>query len=179
MQLTSEQHAILNSTGNIKINAVAGSGKTTTIIEYAKTRPKDSRILYLVFNRSVKLEAEKKFKEKGLKNVKVETAHSLAYKHTVIGTNYKVKGQGYKTHEIAELLGIKGNGEKHMEFIVANHINKFITFFCNSIEDKVQDLDYRLTLTDKKARTFVNTFYRTLKRIPAYFLVKWAKVKLK
>ncbi len=41
MQLTSEQIDIINSTGNIKINAVAGSGKTTTIIEYARSRPKE------------------------------------------------------------------------------------------------------------------------------------------
>lgn len=81
--LTQEQHAIINSTGNIKINAVAGSGKTTTIIEYAKTRAKEARILYLAFNRSVKLEAVKKFADKGLRNVKVETAHSLAYKNIV------------------------------------------------------------------------------------------------
>ena len=40
MDLTIEQYDIINSTGNIKINAVAGSGKTTTILEYAKTRPR-------------------------------------------------------------------------------------------------------------------------------------------
>ena len=45
MKLTAEQKAIINSTGNIKINAVAGSGKTTTLIEYAKARPKGSKIL--------------------------------------------------------------------------------------------------------------------------------------
>ena len=83
MQLTPEQQLIINSTGNIKINAVAGSGKTTTIVEYAKSRPKNSKILYLAFNKSVKLEAIKKFESQGLKNVKVETAHSLAYKHII------------------------------------------------------------------------------------------------
>ena len=35
MELTTEQAAIINSTGDIKINAVVGSGKTTAIIEYA------------------------------------------------------------------------------------------------------------------------------------------------
>ena len=58
MELTKEQYDIINSTGNIKINAVAGSGKTTTIIEYAKARPGNSRILYLAFNKSVKLWSE-------------------------------------------------------------------------------------------------------------------------
>ena len=71
----------------------------------------------------------KKFADQGLHNVKVETAHSLAYKHIVFKHNYKVRPQGYKTHEIAELLGLKGNGEKHAEYIIANHISKFIAYF--------------------------------------------------
>jgi len=159
MELTQEQHDIINSTGNIKINAVAGSGKTTTVIEYAKTRPKDSKILYLAFNKSVKLEAVKKFAEQGLKNVKVETAHSLAYKHIVFNSDYKVRPQGYKTHEIVELLGLHGNGEKLAEYIVANHISKFIAYFCNSDKLKVQDLNYLDVVSDSKAKAFVTTFY--------------------
>ena len=64
MKLTHEQKLIINSKGNIRINAIAGSGKTTTIIEYAASRPKDSKILYLAFNKSVKIEAQVKFKKK-------------------------------------------------------------------------------------------------------------------
>jgi F-box protein, helicase, 18 len=159
MELTREQLEIINSTGNIKINAVAGSGKTTTIIEYAKARPKSSRILYLAFNKSVRLEAIKKFAENGLANVKVETAHSLAFKHIVYNNDYKVRAQGYKTHEIAELLDLHGNGEKHAEYIVANHINKFITYFCNSDKLKVQDLNYLDVVSDSKAVEFVSKYY--------------------
>jgi len=159
MELTPEQLDIINSTGNIKINAVAGSGKTTTVIEYAKARPSTSKILYLAFNKSVKLEAAKKFTGKGLNNVKVETAHSLAYKHIVFQSNYKVRGQGYKTNEIAELLNLQGNEEKHTEYVIANHINKFIAYFCNSDKEKVQDLNYLDTVTDPKAKIFVSSFY--------------------
>ena len=159
MNLTSEQLAIIGSTGDIKINAVAGSGKTTTIIEYARAQPKTARILYLAFNRSVKIEAEKRFLDKGLLNVKVETAHSLAFKNVVYRNNYKVRPQGYKTHEIAEMLGLKGSGEKHAEYIVANHINKFLTYFCNSDKGKVPDLNYLDVIHDDKARSFVANFY--------------------
>ncbi len=159
MELTPEQYEIINSTGNIKINAVAGSGKTTTVIEYARTRPSSSKILYLAFNKSVKLEAIKKFAEKGLNNVKVETAHSLAFGHIVPHSNYKVRSQGYKTNEIVELLNLQGNGEKHTEYIVANHINKFISYFCNSDTQKVQELNYLDTVSDSKAKAFVTTFY--------------------
>lgn len=76
--LTEQQIAVIRSSGNLRINAVAGSGKTTTVIEYAASRPAVSRILYLAFNKSVKLEAINKFEVRRLTNVKVETAHSLA-----------------------------------------------------------------------------------------------------
>ena len=160
MELTKEQINIINATGDIKINAVAGSGKTTTIIEYAKARPKNSKILYLAFNKSVKLEAAKKFTAIGLDNVNVETAHSLAFKHIVYNSHFKIKQQAYKTHEIAALLGLQGNGEKHAEYIIANHINNFIAYFCNSDKQKVQELNYLDVVEDSKAKTFVKTFYQ-------------------
>ncbi|MBW6537391.1 MAG: AAA family ATPase [Mariniphaga sp.] len=100
MELTREQLAVINFTGNIKINAVAGSGKTTTVVEYARARPKTSKILYLAFNKTVRQEAIRKFRSTGLKNVQVETAHSLAYKHIVFKNQYKVRHQGYKTFVI-------------------------------------------------------------------------------
>lgn len=175
MKLTSEQYDIINSTGNIKINAVAGSGKTTTIIEYASARAKTAKILYLAFNKSVKLEAQKKFAAKGLYNVKVETAHSLAYRHIVFNHQYKVKPQGYKTNEIAELLNLQGNGEKHAKFIIANHINKFITYYCNSDKQKVQDLNYLDTISESKAKIFVTTFYHYIETQTRLLLNKMDK----
>lgn len=159
MELTKEQIDIINSTGDIKINAVAGSGKTTTIIEYAAARPKESKILYLAFNKSVKLEAIRKFSDKGLDNVKVETAHSLAYRHIVYNYNYRVKANGYSTNEIVELLKLRSTGEKHTEYIVANHIKKFIAYFCNSDAQKVQELNYLDVVSDKKAAAFVKAYY--------------------
>ena len=175
MQLTKEQQDIIESTGNIKINAVAGSGKTTTIIEYARSRPEKSNILYIAFNKSVKLEAIKKFAEKGLHHVKVETAHSLAYKHIVYRNKYLVKGQGYKTNEVVEILNLKGTGEKLTEYILANHINKLVAYFCNSEALKVQDLNYIETITDPKAKSFVSMFYRMIEKQARIFLSKMDK----
>lgn len=174
-QLTDEQAAITNADGSIKINAVAGSGKTTTIIEYAAARPPGARILYLAFNKSVKLEAGHKFRERRLDNVRVETAHSLAFSYIVPHSGYTVRAQGYKTHEIVELLGLTGNGEKHAEYVVANHINKFITYFCNSDKHKVQELNYLDVVTDEKARTFVKTFYQYIEDKTRLLLAKMHK----
>lgn len=174
-QLTEEQTAIIHSTGNIKINAVAGSGKTTTIIEYAAARPANARILYLAFNKSVKLEATRKFETRGLRNVKIETAHSLAFKHIVPRHGYTIKAQGYKTHEIVDLLGLRGMGEKHTEYIIANHINKFITYFCNSDQSKVQELNYLDTIADQKAKAFVRSFYKYIEDGTRLLLAKMDK----
>ncbi len=175
MKLTKEQYDIINSTGNIKINAVAGSGKTTTVIEYAKARPKNSKILYLAFNKSVKLEAVKKFREKGLSNVIVETAHSLAYKNIVFKHNFKVRNQGFRTYEVAELLNLQGNGEKHTKYIIANHIKKFTAYFCNSNKTKIKDLNYLDIVSDSKAKTFVTTFYNYIERQTRLLLSKMDK----
>ena len=172
MKLTSEQQTIIRSKGNIKINAVAGSGKTTTMIEYARTRPHGSRILYLAFNRAVRTEASKRFSKLGLNNVRVETAHSLAYKSIVFHHRYRVRNQGYSTFETAEILGLQAKGEKHIEFIVANHINKFISYFCNSDQQKIKDLNYLDIVSDPQAKTFVKRFYKIIEKQTRYFLAK-------
>ncbi|WP_299248295.1 UvrD-helicase domain-containing protein [uncultured Cytophaga sp.] len=175
MQLSNEQLAIINSTGDIKINAVAGSGKTTTVIEYAKARPANSKILYLAFNKSVKIEAQKKFSDAGLHNVKVETAHSLAYREVVYRHNYRVKANGYKTHEIVDILGLQNTGDKHAEYIAANHINKFVAYFCNSDKLKVQDLNYREVVFDQEAKAFVSAAYAYIEKQTRQFLAKMDK----
>lgn len=175
MNLTKEQKAIINSSGDIKINAVAGSGKTTTILEYAKARPKDSRILYLVFNKSVRLEASEKFLKNNLDNVTVETAHSLAYKHIVFNYNYRVRNQDYKTNEIVELLKLQGNSEKHFEFVIANHILKFVAYFCNSDKRKVQELNYLDIVFDENAKKVAKSFYAQIEMHTRLFLAKMDK----
>lgn len=160
MNLTDEQHKILASEGNIKVNAVAGSGKTTTVIAYAKSRPVGSNILYLAFNRTVRIEAKQKLTQHGVKNVSVETAHSLAYKHIVLKGNYTLQ-HGYQPHEIVEILKLRSTSEL-TEFVIANHILKFMSFFCNSVAEQVSDLDYLDVISDSTARSFAETNYETI-----------------
>jgi len=178
MELTQEQVDIINSTGNIKINAVAGSGKTTTIIEYARTRPAESKILYLAFNKSVKIDASKKFASKGLHNVKVETAHSLAHRWIVQRSNYNVRSQDYRTYELVELLGIIAPGEKLTAYMIANHVSRFAAYFCNSDAQKVQDLNYLEVVTDSKADKFVTQYYPTIELKTRQLLAKMDKAEI-
>lgn len=173
MQLTPEQQAVLDINMDLVINAVAGSGKTTTLIEYAKSRLPKSKILYLAFNKTVKTEAIQKFMAAGVTNVKVETAHSLAFDHIVKHSRYKV-GADYKSYEWSDMLGIK-TGDRHADFILASHVSKFISFFCNSKAAKVQDIRYIDVITDAKAKTFVQNFYSQIEKYTREALAKMDK----
>lgn len=78
--LTDEQKELVeldcNKNNIVIVEAYAGAGKTSTLLEFCKKRP-NKNILYLVYNASMKKEAESKFKD--LKNVKIFTMHGLAY----------------------------------------------------------------------------------------------------
>jgi len=177
MQLTPEQLEILNSTGDIKINAVAGSGKTTTIIEYARTRPAGSRILYLAFNKSVKIDAVKKFAGKGLYNVNIETAHSLAFRHIMYRSSYKVRVQEYKSYELVEMLEITA-AEKLIAYMIANHVAKFAAYFCNSNAQRVQEMNYLDIVSDALAKGFVTQYYQYIELKTRQVLAKMDKAEI-
>lgn len=171
MLLTPEQLHILDSNANLVINAVAGSGKTTTLIEYARTRSISSRILYLAFNKSVKTEAEQKFAAAGVKNVKVDTAHSLAYHYIVSCSKYRVNGSGFKSYEWTDILRI-ATGDRHTDYILGGHVNKFISYFCNSTAQKITELNYADVVIDPSANQFVNNFYSLIEKLTRIALKK-------
>jgi len=79
MKLTKEQEKIINSKElSFKINAVAGSGKTTTLLEYAK-KNSNLKILYLAYNKSLQVSLQEKLQNYNLPYLHVSTIHSLAY----------------------------------------------------------------------------------------------------
>lgn len=170
MQLTPEQANILAASGNLKINAVAGSGKTTTLVEFARSKPKDCRLLYLAFNKTVKEEAKRRFAKHGISNIRIETTHSLAYKHIVPANRYEVNPKGYNIHEVVKLLGLSISGEKHAAYILANHINKFMAYFCNSDKSRVNELDYLQLIADPTAKAFIAAHYSILELQTRHFL---------
>jgi superfamily I DNA/RNA helicase len=169
MQLTPQQLSIIATTGNIKINAVAGSGKTSTIIAFAKSKPNSAKILYLAFNKSVKIDAEQKFSAQQIQHVTIETAHSLAFKHIIYGSNYKINTIDYKPYDVARILDLAPNVEN---YILANHVLKMVAFFCNSNVTKVQDINYLEMIEDGKAKIFVKKLYTQLELLTRQFLGK-------
>src|ERR1700720_1498001 len=88
MNLTEEQQTICEASrdlgvrSSLKIQAFAGTGKTTTLAAIAESLPQ-RRFLYLVFNRAAADEAQLKMPS----NVSVRTAHAVAFRS--IGYVYK------------------------------------------------------------------------------------------
>lgn len=82
MEPSIEQQYICDNidSNNIVIQAVAGSGKTTTSIQIALTHP-DESILLLTYNERLKSETKHKVKNLGIKNLTVHNYHSFAVKY--------------------------------------------------------------------------------------------------
>lgn len=83
MTFTPEQEDIFDfvrsGEGHGIIDAVAGAGKTTTIMECARFADDPGRVLFCAFNNSIAKEIDRKFKERGMPEVVVKTIHALGY----------------------------------------------------------------------------------------------------
>ncbi len=81
MSWTEEQKQIIKCQDPlIVVNACAGSGKTATLLGIMKANP-NKKILYIVFNTSMKQEAEEKVRKYKFYHVHIKTSHGLAYQH--------------------------------------------------------------------------------------------------
>ena len=132
MKLTIEQKEILDAVKkhrNIKINAFAGTGKTTSLNLVAKEF-NDKKILYLAFNSAIKNEASAIFPN----NTQVKTTHGLAYsavkKYTQIDLNSLVN---YRAIDISKEFEITYNQ--------AIGALKIFENFCNNTKDEISKDD--------------------------------------
>lgn len=80
---TEEQEKVYNfvkyDSNHGVIDAVAGSGKTTTIIESATYIDKEKKVLFCAFNKSIAKEISYRFSEKNINSIVVKTMHALGY----------------------------------------------------------------------------------------------------
>jgi len=68
---------ITDGTGNAVVSAVAGSGKTTTLLNALKLIPSNKRVLFLAFNKSIAKEIQER--TPNVPNVHVKTVHGFGY----------------------------------------------------------------------------------------------------
>ncbi len=105
---TSEQLEIIDcvkemcSNEILKINAFAGTGKTSTLVAIAKALPY-KRFLYLAFNSSIVEESRQKFPS----NVTILTTHSLAYRRIVTPSKTQVNPHDFKAADVSVWYGIE------------------------------------------------------------------------
>lgn len=68
---------ILKGKGNAVVSAVAGSGKTTTLLKALEIIPKDKNVLFLAFNKSIADELKTRVPQTN--NITVKTVHGFGY----------------------------------------------------------------------------------------------------
>jgi hypothetical protein len=139
---TTEQSAIVAAVGrgvDVAINALAGTGKTTTLKLIAdNVAPRRGH--YVAFNRAIVEEARTKFPE----TINCVTAHSLAFR--AIGHRFqgrlqspRVSPQHLAQHFEAESFRFSANGDS-FEFEpsqVARFADRTVQRFCKSIDPEI------------------------------------------
>jgi superfamily I DNA/RNA helicase len=107
--------AALTRPGSIVVEAVAGAGKTSTLIEMLKGA--DGTVAFCAFNKSISQEIEYKISPLNLPNVKVGTLHSFGFgaiRRTV--SNVKVDANKLRTLARQEFTG---EYENLQQFVVS------------------------------------------------------------
>lgn len=112
------------------VNAFAGSGKTTTALDFAfnKVKPGE-KILYLTFNRTVSDDIKRKIKPEFQPQIDVKTAHGLAYAHLKLYKNFKIiNSKSYTPVQIKNRFNLQGN-QPEDGFLMGKLILDFINFY--------------------------------------------------
>lgn len=123
----SELEAILSHVRgleNLKILARAGCGKSTSTCKFIADNP-DKKFLYLVFNKSMKLEADHTMKH--LPNVEISTLHSYIYRKLDIRDKYAICKADYSVFDIGKLCNIFAKSKEDFELL--NTIKDMIDAF--------------------------------------------------
>ncbi|KUI53478.1 hypothetical protein VP1G_01013 [Cytospora mali] len=113
-------NTLLHTNDNLIIDAIAGSGKTTTILHLAQAAP-GTPFLVLVYNRRLMSETEERVGSLGLKNVTVLNYHTL--------------GTRYYTHECATDQGLKRVVENDMPIIAGMNLPEFSVLVMDEQQD--------------------------------------------
>ena len=89
-----------NTTCNLAIDAVAGSGKTTTLVEVSNRLPRSKRVVFLAFNKHIVNELQSR-----MQGVECKTIHSLGYGACAAGyTRGKIRMDEHKVGDLIDQM---------------------------------------------------------------------------
>lgn len=131
--MTEEMKEIIYSKSkHIVVQAYAGVGKSSTMIEYVKTNPNE-KILFCVFNKEMSLDFQNRLK--GVKhNCKISTIHSLGYQW------YLSQGFPKKQLRNASIIDIKNILKSKLEYEQLSKITFYFNMYLSSNVEKPKDL---------------------------------------
>lgn len=132
-----EQSRIVNDVvkgNNVCVDAVAGSGKTTTILHIAKALP-DKSLLVVTYNKQLRLETKSRINRLGITNVEMHTYHSAC------GTYFETHG-GFE-----QTIKTVGDGTAALRRPINHHI---------LVIDEVQDMNQSRHLVVKRFLTYMD-----------------------
>ena len=165
MEYTQEQQAIFefvkSGIGHGIIDAVAGAGKTTTIMEAARYVENKSGVLFCAFNKSIATEISERFIEKRMSSVTTKTMHALGLQILNSNNNsekkFVLKNSKYadllKNPEISKKLlkwgkkVVKYHGYKYDEFIELERQPFEIKSVLNRFSYRLSEINNKFRLT--------------------------------
>lgn len=153
------QQALIQSNPkqNVKCIAVAGSGKTTTLFGYAEYH-NNRQGLYIVYNSSNRKEALAKAKEKGITNLNIHTAHSLAW--AAEGKKYrKMRVDDIPLQVIINKCHILGTSPEE-SYTKAQMVKDGIAAVCNKTSNAIEPADF----DQKFTKSTINQHYEEVLR---------------
>lgn len=149
---------VLHGQGNGVIKAVAGSGKTTTIVSAMKLVPKKKKCLFIAFNKSIVEELKGRITD--YPNCTVKTIHSLGYQivKNNLGDDVTLDEYKYRTYlkgNIHTLTGIDPETVRLSEKKVNEYIDTitqlidFARFNCAQTPAEIRSVadNYRIPLS--------------------------------
>jgi DNA helicase-2/ATP-dependent DNA helicase PcrA len=128
---------ILNDSRNLVISAVAGSGKTTTLLKALEIIPEDKSVLFLAFNLSIADELKERI-PKDKTNITVNTVHSFGMSTLMKSIYPQVDTKKYR--EIIQSIVDFKNGE-NLNNIKSYEFNEEQQKYINEITKLIPDLN--------------------------------------
>lgn len=170
--------AFLKTRKNINISAVAGSGKTTTLLELLKYVPRDKKTLFLAFNKSIVNELVKRSKNN---SAAIMTVHSCGWRSILMRYGSGVKMNPNKVIAKTQIvLDSRKIDKKRYGFFFYTATKLIDLMRCNLInntQEEIRDLSlyydvdiddddvpviqdiFRLVVNDKRMFDFTDMIY--------------------